>query len=64
MDVLLKGYSVSKDNCQVIPPVYDDNRFFPVSRATRKSIRQLLNFERKVALRSICAALKQQGAES
>lgn len=50
MDVLLKCYGVIKDKCQMIPPGYDDNRFFPVSRATRKNIRQRLNLDGKVVL--------------
>jgi mannosylfructose-phosphate synthase len=34
----------------MIPPGYDDNRFFPVSAATRNAIRQRLGFDGKVVL--------------
>lgn len=49
-EALLKYYGIAKEKCQMIPPGYDDNRFFPVSGASRKSIRQRLNFKGRVVL--------------
>ncbi|MFN7141864.1 MAG: glycosyltransferase, partial [Limisphaerales bacterium] len=39
-----------EERCRMIPPGYDDNRFFPVSEATRAAIRQRLGFSGKVIL--------------
>jgi mannosylfructose-phosphate synthase len=38
-------YNVPAGKIRVIPPGYDDRRFFPVSRASRKSLKQQLGFE-------------------
>lgn len=45
VDILRQHYDVPKDDIRMIPPGYDDNRFFPVSEATRQSIRQDLGYE-------------------
>lgn len=47
-DLLRDYYEVEPDRMKMIPPGYDDNRFFPVSEATRASIRQQLGYEGKV----------------
>jgi mannosylfructose-phosphate synthase len=49
-DLLQADYEVPVEKCRMIPPGYDDNRFFPVSEASRNAIRQRLNFSGKVAL--------------
>jgi mannosylfructose-phosphate synthase len=47
-EILTSGegeYNVPAGKVKVIPPGYDDRRFFPVSRASRKSLKQQLGFE-------------------
>lgn len=43
-------YGVSRERVEVIPPGYDDTRFFPVSAATRQAIKTDLGLEGPVAL--------------
>jgi mannosylfructose-phosphate synthase len=50
VDVLRADYGVPEENCCIIPPGYDDNRFYPVSEASRQAIRQRLGFSGKVVL--------------
>jgi len=50
LDLLLEDYGVPEENCSLIPPGYDDNRFFPVGEASRQAIRQRLGFTGKVVL--------------
>jgi len=47
-DLLQKGYEVPPARIRMIPPGYDDNRFFPVSEATRHSIREQLGYDSPV----------------
>ncbi len=50
-DILTNGdYDVPLDKIRVIPPGYDDTRFFPVSLATRQALRQDLDIEGRVIL--------------
>jgi len=44
-DLLVKDYGVPRNRVRMIPPGYDDNRFFPVSAATRKVARERLGFK-------------------
>lgn len=44
LDIIANDYDVPADRLQMIPPGYDDARFFPVSEASRQSIRQRLGF--------------------
>lgn len=44
LDMFYDDYEVPRDKVRMIPPGYDDNRFFPVSEATRKAIRQDFGF--------------------
>jgi mannosylfructose-phosphate synthase len=47
-EILTSGegeYNVPANKVKVIPPGYDDRRFFPVSRASRASLRQHLGIE-------------------
>lgn len=48
--MLLSDYELPPEKCHMIPPGYDDNRFFPVSEASRQLTRQRLGFEGKVIL--------------
>lgn len=50
VEMLEKDYDVDSARVRMIPPGYDDNRFFPVSDATRQAIRQRLGFEGIVVL--------------
>lgn len=50
LDVLVKDYDVSEVNCRMIPPGYDDTKFFPVSEASRQAARQRLGFDGKVVM--------------
>jgi len=44
-DLLVKDYGVPRDRVRMIPPGYDDNRFYPVSTATRQVARERLGFK-------------------
>lgn len=50
LDLLTTDYEAPADNCRMIPPGYDDNRFFPVGEGSRGAIRQRLGFSGKVVL--------------
>lgn len=50
MDHLLQEYGVPGGKCRMIPPGYDDLRFFPVGEASRQAIRARLGFQGKVVL--------------
>ena len=45
LGLLLRDYEVPKEKCRMIPPGYDDNRFFPVGESSRAAIRQRLHFD-------------------
>lgn len=49
-DLLLQDYEAPADNCRMIPPGYDDNRFYPVGEASRTAIRQRLGITGKAVL--------------
>lgn len=49
-ELLVQDYGLTEDHCPMIPPGYDDHRFYPVSEATRQGIRQRLGFTGKVVL--------------
>ncbi|HTV43566.1 MAG TPA: glycosyltransferase [Candidatus Sulfotelmatobacter sp.] len=46
--ILVCDYNVQAEKCRMIPPGYDDTRFFPVSDATRDAIRKRLGFRTPV----------------
>ena len=50
LDLLISDYEAPADRCRMIPPGYDDNRFFPVGEASRNAIRNRLGFTGKVVL--------------
>lgn len=43
-DKIIDSYGISENSLQMIPPGYDDNRFFPVGEPTRQTIRERLGF--------------------
>jgi mannosylfructose-phosphate synthase len=50
LDLLVRDYDVPAAKVRMVPPGYDDHRFFPVSEASRAAIRQRLGFKGKVIL--------------
>lgn len=50
LDMIVDGYGAPPEHVHMIPPGYDDNRFYPVSAASRASLRRRLGFEGKVVL--------------
>jgi len=45
IDLITADYGVSGDQVHMIPPGYDDNRFFPVSSASRQLLRRRFGFK-------------------
>lgn len=43
-DMLSADYDVPSENCRMIPPGFDDTRFFPVGSGSRSAIRNRLGF--------------------
>ncbi len=50
VDMIVDDYGVPAERTHMIPPGYDDNRFFPVSASSRGNIRQRLGFDGRVVL--------------
>lgn len=50
MDVLQNDYAVPEEKLRMIPPGYDDVRFYPVGSSTRALLRRKFGFEGKVVL--------------
>lgn len=50
LELLTDDYNAPPENCRMIPPGYDDNRFFPVGSGSRRAIRSRLGFSGKVVL--------------
>jgi mannosylfructose-phosphate synthase len=44
-DLIQEDYHIARTKVRMIPPGYDDNRFFPVSEATRQGIRTEMNYQ-------------------
>lgn len=49
-DILTGDYDVPKKKIDVLPPGYDDSRFFPVSLATRAALKTELGLEGSIVL--------------
>ncbi len=50
-DILSNGdYDTPREKIRVIPPGYDDRRFYPVSRATRAALKQELKLDGRIVL--------------
>lgn len=47
-EILLRDYAVPPTKCPMVPPGYDDNRFFPVGDSTREAIRKRVDFSTPV----------------
>lgn len=50
LDMIRDDYNVPKGQVHMIPPGYDDNRFFPVSEASRQMIRRRIGFKNPTIL--------------
>lgn len=50
LELLVQEYEVPPENCRMIPPGYDDNRFFPVGESTERALRQRLGFTSPVVM--------------
>lgn len=50
LDLIVSEYDVAANKVRMVPPGYDDHRFFPVSEASREAIRHRLDFKGKVVL--------------
>ena len=46
-DIVVSDYHVPAEDVRMIPPGYDDNRFFPVSEPSRRAARERLGFKPK-----------------
>src|SRR5688572_22770560 len=49
-DWIVKEYEIPPAKVRMVPPGYDDHRFFPVGDATRMAIRRRLNYKGNVIL--------------
>lgn len=50
IDLITGDYGVPADNVHMIPPGYDDNRFFPISQASRQLLRRKFGFKAPTVL--------------
>ena len=50
MEVLTREYEAPPEKCRMIPPGYDDNRFFPVGASTENALRQKFGFDGQVVM--------------
>ncbi len=50
LDLIISDYGVAAEHVQMIPPGYDDNRFFPVSEASRQMVRKRFGFTQPTIL--------------
>lgn len=50
LDMITEDYGLPENRVYMIPPGYDDNRFFPVSEASRQLVRRRVGFTRPTIL--------------
>ena len=50
LDLITKDCGIDAERVRMIPPGYDDNRFYPVGEASREAIRKRLGFTGKLVL--------------
>lgn len=50
LDLIVKDYDIPAGKVRMVPPGYDDHRFYPVSEASRAAIRKRLGFKGNVVL--------------
>lgn len=47
-DMFVEDYGMNLEKLRMIPPGYDDNRFYPVGEASREALREKFGFEGRV----------------
>lgn len=50
LDLIVRNYEISPGKVRMVPPGYDDHRFYPVGDSSRAAIRHRLGFKGKVIL--------------
>ncbi|MEW6158295.1 MAG: glycosyltransferase [Verrucomicrobiota bacterium] len=50
VDLLIEDYEAPRSKCCMVPPGYDDNRFFPVGDSSRRALRQRMGFHGPVVM--------------
>jgi mannosylfructose-phosphate synthase len=50
LDLIVREYEIDAAKVRMVPPGYDDHKFYPVSEATRMAVRNRLGFKGKVIL--------------
>ncbi len=50
LDLIVNDYEIPGSRVRMVPPGYDDHRFFPVGEGSRAAIRQRLGFQGKIIL--------------
>jgi mannosylfructose-phosphate synthase len=50
LDLIVQEYGIPAAKVRMVPPGYDDHRFYPVSESSRSAIRQRLGFKGQVVL--------------
>jgi mannosylfructose-phosphate synthase len=50
LEVLAEDYGVPREKCHMIPPGYDDTRFFPVGESSARALRQKFGFDGPVVM--------------
>lgn len=61
LDMFSQDYGIEADKLHMIPPGYDDNRFFPVSEPSRDVIRESMGFTGKKMVTSIGRLSRNKG---
>lgn len=61
IDYFLKDYGSDREKIHMIPPGYDDSRFYPVSAASRTMLRDQLGFTDKKVITSIGRLSRNKG---
>lgn len=50
LDFIIQDYEVEPERARMVPPGYDDNRFYPIGEASRQALRQRFGFDGAVVL--------------
>ena len=61
VDLFAEDYGIGQDKIVMIPPGYDDSRFYPVSDASREVIRERMGFSEKLVVTSIGRLSRNKG---
>lgn len=61
VDLFTKDYDIKSEKITMIPPGYDDSRFYPVSDATRQVLREQRSFAGKKVVTSIGRLSRNKG---